>query len=69
MELTLTSEERDLLVSILVERQRELLREIARAEHHQFRAGLRNSEQLLETMIGKLGTAPAETSPAVRIAS
>lgn len=54
MELTLTSREREFLAQILEERQRELLLEIARSDSHQFRAGLRNSEELLESIIGKV---------------
>ncbi len=65
MEITLTSREREFLAQILEERQRELLREIARAEHHQFRAGLKISEELLESIIDKLVTAKrAELSSA-----
>ncbi len=60
MELTLTSEERDLLIAILEEHQRELLQEIARAAHHQFKAGLKNKEQLLEVLLEKLRTMRGE---------
>lgn len=54
MELILTSREREFLAQILEVRQRELLLEIARAENHQFRAGLKNNEELLESIIGKV---------------
>jgi hypothetical protein len=54
MELILTSREREFLAQILEVRQRELLLEIARAENHQFRAGLKNNEELLESIISKV---------------
>lgn len=54
MELTLTSREREFLVQILEERQRELLLEIARTDSHQFRSGLKGSEELLESIISKV---------------
>jgi hypothetical protein len=54
MELTLTSDERELLLEVLEGRQRELLREIARANHYQFEIALKNNERLLENLLGKL---------------
>lgn len=54
MELTLTSDERELLLEVLEGRQRELLREIAHANHRQFKISLKNNERLLENLIGKL---------------
>lgn len=54
MELTLTSDERELLLEVLEGRQRELLREIARANHYQFKIALKNNERLLENLLGKL---------------
>jgi hypothetical protein len=54
MELTLTNEERELLLEVLEERHRELLREISRTHHHEFRAALRKNERLLENIVNKL---------------
>ncbi len=57
MQLTLTSEEHELLVATLEEHQRQLLREIAHASHHQFKTELKTKEELLESIMGKLGMA------------
>ena len=54
MELTLNAEERDLLVVILEQRHRELLKEIAHTDHRDFKQGLRNNERLLESLLGRL---------------
>jgi len=54
MELTLSSIERELLVEILEEHHRELLREIARTGHYEFRDLLKRKEQLLESILHKL---------------
>ncbi|MGB8770480.1 MAG: hypothetical protein WCC92_12740 [Candidatus Korobacteraceae bacterium] len=54
MELQLTTEEEELLLSLLQEQQTHLLREIAKAHHHEFKAGLRNRCTLLETILDKL---------------
>ncbi|HYL16706.1 MAG TPA: hypothetical protein VEV41_26965 [Terriglobales bacterium] len=62
MELILTPEERELVTEILVERQRELLREISRAAHHDFKLGLKKNEILLESILQKLGAAPSVRS-------
>ncbi len=62
MELQLTAQEQALLTTILRERQRELLREIARADVHEFRRELKEREVILESLLRKL----AETGiPAV----
>ena len=37
MELTLSSEEQQLLLQILEQRHRELLKEISHTDHHQFK--------------------------------
>ena len=59
--MTLSSSERELLLEILEEHHRALLREIARAEHHQFRSALQSKEKLLEAMLEKLNAArPAD---------
>ena len=57
MELQLTQQEQALLTTILRERQRELLHEIARAEVHEFRRRLRETESTLESVLHKLTTA------------
>lgn len=55
MELTLSSDEKRLLMEILEEHNRELLVEISRAKHHHdFRSTLQKKEQLLESIIHKL---------------
>ncbi len=54
MELRLTAEEESLLLDLLQEHQTHLLREIAKADHHEFRNGLRNRCSVLERIIDKL---------------
>ncbi|HKM51809.1 MAG TPA: hypothetical protein VJY33_00275 [Isosphaeraceae bacterium] len=55
MELMLNSEEKQQLMEILEEHQRELLVEISRSKHHhEFRSTLQKKEQLLESIIHKL---------------
>lgn len=54
MELTLSYEERELLIELLEERHRQLLREISHTHHHEFRVTLKKHEQVLEGVIGKL---------------
>ena len=54
MELRLTAEEEDLLRDLLQEYQTHLLREIAKADHHEFRNGLRNRFSVLEAILEKL---------------
>lgn len=56
MELTLTVEEKMLLTEILEERQRELLQEISKTSHHDFKLVLRNKDKLLGSILTKLGT-------------
>ena len=56
MDMSFTPEEHALLVTILTERQRELLREIARADLHGFRHELQEREALLESLLRKLST-------------
>ena len=50
LELTLTVEERELVLEILGQRHRELLREISRTDHHEFKLALRKKEKLLESV-------------------
>lgn len=54
MELTLSIEERDLLLNILEERHRELLNEIWHTDNHEFKQYLRRNEQLLESVVSRL---------------
>lgn len=54
MELTLNAEERELLLSILEQHQREMLNEIAHTDHREFKQGLRQNERLLESLLGRL---------------
>lgn len=54
MELTLTVEERDLVLEILSQRHRELLREISHTDHHEFKLALRKKEQLLDSVVNHL---------------
>ena len=55
MDTVFTPQEYALLVTILTERQRELLHEIARADLHDFRHQLQEREALLESLLRKLG--------------
>ena len=50
MELTLTVEERELVLEILGQRHRELLREISHTDHHEFKHALRKKEKLLDSV-------------------
>ena len=54
MEFEITAQEQALLVTILTERQRELLREISLAELHHFRRELQDREAVLEILLRKL---------------
>jgi len=61
MQFDFTSQEQALLVTILAERQREMLHEIARAEFHEFRRELQDREVMLESMLRKLAPNPKGT--------
>ncbi len=54
MEIKLTDEELQLLLDILEEQHRELLLEISRTDHHEFKNLLRKKEKMVETMLDKL---------------
>jgi hypothetical protein len=58
MELTLTAEEHELLLSILEQRHRELMKEIWHTDHREFKEILRRHEKLLESMVSRLRMAP-----------
>jgi hypothetical protein len=64
MDTPFTPQEHALLVTILTERQRELLREIARADLHGFRRELQEREAMLESLLRKLGTEVREHTAA-----
>ncbi|HVP44696.1 MAG TPA: hypothetical protein VMS96_14800 [Terriglobales bacterium] len=53
MEVTLTNEERELLIEILQERRDTFLREISRSTSHDFKDLLRKKERLVEAMLEK----------------
>lgn len=54
MHLDLSSEEQSLLITILRERQREFLHEIARTDSREFRRGLQDREVILEALLRRL---------------
>ena len=54
MELVLTMAERELLLEILENQDRELFREIAQTDHRDFKTVLKNKETLLQSVINKL---------------
>jgi hypothetical protein len=62
MELRLTAEEEELLLDLLQEHQTHLLREIAKADHYEFRDGLRNRCTVLEAILDKLQAPVHSTS-------
>jgi len=57
MELTLSTQENELLLEILLERHRELQREISHTDHHEFKVVLRKKEKLLESILIRLRAA------------
>lgn len=54
MELSLTTQEQELLLEVLRESMRELSREIVRTDCHAFKSMLRRREQLLEQLACKV---------------
>ena len=64
MPLELTTQEEALLVTILRERQRQLLHEIARSDFHEFRRELQAREATLEALLRKLAPEAAAQSVA-----
>jgi len=60
MELILNTEEQELLLRILEQRHRELLKEIAHTDHHEFKQGLRKNEKLLDSMVSRLRGAASQ---------
>ncbi len=59
-ELTLTPEERELLLSILEQRHQEILKEIWHPRHREFKASLRRKEKLLEFVLDHLREVPIQ---------
>ena len=60
MELTLSSEEAELLLSILEQHHRELLNEIWHTQHRDFKVALRKNEKLLESILNRLREVPIQ---------
>jgi len=56
MELILSSDEGKFLAEVLEEHHRELLREISRASHHDFKLALKEKEKIIVAIINKLRT-------------
>ncbi len=54
MELTLNAEERELLLSILEQRHRELLKEITHTDRREFKQGLQKNERLLDSLLSRM---------------
>jgi hypothetical protein len=55
MDLHLSAEERELLAEVLEERHTELMREIFRTDHHDFRLLLKRKEKILQAIMEKVG--------------
>jgi mevalonate kinase len=55
MNFNMTGDEAEVVKEILEQSHRELLLEIARAEHHEFRAALQQREEVLKRLLDKLG--------------
>jgi hypothetical protein len=55
MNINLTEQEADVARQILEQGYRELLLEIARAEHHEFKLALQQREKVLKALLDKLG--------------
>ena len=54
MELTLSNEEQEFLLTMMEQRQRELWEEIAHTDRREFKEGLRRNEKLLESLVDRL---------------
>ena len=54
MNFNMTDDEVEVAREILAQSHRELLLEIARAEHHEFRAALQQREEVLKRLLEKL---------------
>jgi len=60
MEMILSVEEHELLLSILEQRHRELLKEIRHTDSRDFKELLRRHEKLLDAMLGRLQIATGQ---------
>jgi hypothetical protein len=60
MELKLSAQEQDLLKEILEEHLRELLMEISRSDHHGYKQMLKGKEQMVESLLEKVGARELE---------
>jgi len=60
VELTLTTDEQELLLGILEQRHRELQKEISHTDHYEFKLALRKNEELLESVLSRLRGAPMQ---------
>lgn len=60
MELTLTTDEQELLLGILEQHHRELQKKISHTDHHDLKLGLRRNEKLLESILSRLRGAPIQ---------
>lgn len=54
MEFLISIEERNLLKEVMEQYHRELLREIARTHHHDFKTALQRKEDQVESLLSKL---------------
>ncbi|MBZ5719160.1 MAG: hypothetical protein LAO03_02160 [Acidobacteriia bacterium] len=61
MELQLSPEEAEVVWDILADRHRELLREISRTSHHEFKITLRHREAVLDAVIKRLSVLRAQS--------
>jgi len=62
MELTLSTEEQQLLLDILEQRHGEFLKEISHTDHHEFKQALRKNEKLLESVSSRLREASVQAA-------
>lgn len=62
MNVEMTADEAEITREILEQGYRELLLEIARAEHHEFKLALQQREKLLKSILEKLGALQATHS-------
>lgn len=60
MDLILSDEEHEFLLSILEQHQRELFNEIAHTDRREFKQGLRNNEKMLDSLVSRLRGAAAQ---------
>ncbi len=61
MQLTLTPEEEELLLCIVEQNHREILKEIWHTHHGEFKSDLRRKERLLESILNRLQEPATQT--------